>query len=88
MAYDADITIRTDSGVKRETQEIFDALGLDFGVAMNIFLRQVIIHHGLPFRVNLEPNAETQRAIDDALNGNEFHGPFYSVEELMKDLDD
>ena len=47
MAYDADITIRTDSGVKRETQEIFDAL-----------------------------------------NGNEFNGPFYSVEELMKDLDD
>lgn len=88
MTYDADITIRTNSGVKRETQEIFDALGLDIGAAVNIFLRQVIIHHGLPFRVSLEPNAETQRAIEDALNGKEFHGPFYSVEELMKDLDD
>ena len=88
MTYDADIKVRIDSGVKRETQEIFDALGLDIGAAVNIFLRQVIIHHGLPFRVNLEPNAETQRAIEDALNGNDFHGPFYSVEELMKDLDD
>ena len=69
MTYDTDITVRTDSGVKRETQEIFDALGLDIGAAVNIFLRQVIIHHGLPFRVNLEPNAETRRAIEDALSG-------------------
>ena len=44
MTYDADITVRTDSGVKHETL----------------------------------------MAIEDALNGNDF----YSVEELMKDLDD
>ena len=47
MTYDADITVRIDSGVKRETL-----------------------------------------MAEEALNDNDFHGPFYSVEELMKDLDD
>ncbi|MBQ2615416.1 MAG: type II toxin-antitoxin system RelB/DinJ family antitoxin [Synergistaceae bacterium] len=82
MTYDTDITIRTDSAVKHETQEIFDALGIDACTAVNMFLRQVIIHHGLPFRVALEPD------IDMALEGTEFHGPFDSVEELMTDLND
>ena len=56
MTYDTDITVRTSSEVKHETQEIFEALGLDFDTAINMFLRQVIIHHGLPFRVTLEPD--------------------------------
>ncbi len=80
MTYDTNLTIMTDSAVKRETQEIFDALGIDAGTAVNMFLRQVIIHHGLPFRVALEPE------IDTALEGTDFHGPFESVEELMADL--
>ena len=82
MTYDTDITVRTSSAVKHETQEIFDALGLDVGTAVNMFLRQVIIHHGLPFRAALEPNDITL----SALNGQDFHGPFNSVEELMRDL--
>ena len=80
MIYDTDITIRTDSAVKHEAAEIFDALGIDACTAVNMFLRQVIIHHGLPFRVALEPD------IDMGLDGEDFHGPFDSVKELMADL--
>lgn len=35
MIYDTDITIRTDSAVKHEAAEIFDALGIDACTAMN-----------------------------------------------------
>ena len=56
MTYDTDITVRTSSAVKHEAQEISDALGLDVETAINMFLRQFIIHHGLPFSVVLEPN--------------------------------
>ena len=56
MTYDTDITVRTSSAVKHEVQEISDALGLDVETAINMFLRQLIIHHGLPFSVVLEPN--------------------------------
>ena len=84
MTYDTDITIRTSSEVKHETQEIFDTLGIDVSTAVNMFLRQVIIHHGLPFRAVLVPNDETISALD----GTVFYGPFNSVEELMRDLND
>ena len=84
MTYDTDITIRTSREVKHETQEIFDALGIDANTAVNMFLRQVIIHHGLPFRAVLVPNDETISALD----GTDFYGPFNSVEELMRDLND
>ncbi|MGM9944974.1 MAG: hypothetical protein ACI33M_08530 [Lysinibacillus sp.] len=32
------------------------------------------------------PNAETIEAIEDAENNRNLHGPYDSVEELMKDL--
>ena len=82
MTYDTDITVRTSSAVKHETQEILDALGLDVGTAINMFLCQVIIHHGLPFRAALEPSDITISALD----GMDFRGPFDSVEDLMRDL--
>ncbi len=84
MIYDTNITVETNSNIKHETQEIFDTLGLDMGTAVNIFLHQVIIHHGLPFKVVAEPNDTTY----DALEGEDFYGPFYSVEDLMMDLND
>ena len=49
-----------------------------------IFLRQIIIHHGLPFVAALEPDDITISALD----GIDFHGPFDSVEDLMRDLND
>ena len=84
MTFDTDITIKTNNDIKHEAEEIFDTLGLDMGTAMNIFLHQVIIHHGLPFRVAAEPNDTTY----DTLDGEDFYGPFYSVEDLMRDLND
>ena len=84
MTYDTDITVKTSSEVKHETQEILDALGLDVGTAVNMFLRQIIIHHGLPFVAALEPDDITISALD----GIDFHGPFDSVEDLMRDLND
>ena len=59
MTYDTNIIIKTDSETKNETQEIFEALGLDINTAVNIFLRQTIIHHGMPFKIVLEPNDTT-----------------------------
>ena len=35
------------------------------GAAVNIFLRQVIIHHGLSFKVNLEPIESVEELMKD-----------------------
>ncbi len=52
-----------------------------------MFLRQSIRSKGFPFDVNLEiPNKTTLRAMEQAEKGEDMHGPFNSVEELMESL--
>ena len=55
--------IRIDSNVKTEANELFKELGIDMSSAVNIFLRQCILHGGLPFKVEIPKfNAETLAA--------------------------
>lgn len=43
--------IRIDEDVKTDAAELLKELGLDISTAVNMFLRQLIIHNGLPFSV-------------------------------------
>lgn len=59
--------IRIDKEVKKEANELFDDLGLDMSSAVNIFLRQCIMHDGLPFEVERPKySASTLSAIEEA----------------------
>lgn len=49
------INIRVDSEIKSQAQEVFSSLGLDMTTAINIFLRQSIRQHGIPFPISAEP---------------------------------
>mgnify|MGYP003587494388 CR=1 FL=1 len=81
------MTIRMNEDVKKQTQRIFSDLGLDMTTAINIFLRQTILHNGLPFDVSLnEPNRATLAAMDDIEHRRNIAGPFHSVDDLMRDL--
>jgi len=51
----ANINISVDSEVEAQAQEMFKSLGLDMSTAINIFLRQAIRQHGIPFAVTAEP---------------------------------
>lgn len=46
------INVVVDTKTKNEAQNILAELGLSMSSAINIFLKQVIIHGGLPFLVN------------------------------------
>ena len=48
------INIRVDHNVKKEAQELFSTLGMDMTTAINIFLRQAIRLHRIPFAVTAE----------------------------------
>lgn len=79
--------IKIDAELKKEAQALFADLGMSLSTAVNVFLRQAVREHGIPFYVSTEePNAETKQAIEDARNGIGLRGPFNSVEELMEDL--
>ena len=55
------INIRVDSEIKTQAQEVFTSLGLDMTTAINIFLRQAIRQHGIPFPVSAEPVKKTPK---------------------------
>ena len=52
-------SVRLDSKLKAEAEELFAELGLSLGSAMNIFLRQSVRVKGLPFSIRLGQGART-----------------------------
>lgn len=53
------INVRVDSEIKSQAQEVFTSLGLDMTTAINIFLRQSIRQHGIPFPVTAKSAKKT-----------------------------
>ena len=81
--------IRIDSNVKRDANELFRELGIDMSSAVNIFLRQCILHGGLPFKVEIPKfNAETLAAMEEArrISRNPNAPSYSSMEDLKKAL--
>ena len=83
----SNLTIRIEPELKEEASALFKSLGLDLSTATGIFYRQALRCHGLPFEVKLdEPNELTYKAMDDAENGRDMHGPYNSMKELKEAL--
>lgn len=82
------LNIRIDEDLKRETEKILSALGLNMTTAINAFARAVVGEERIPFELSLRvPNAETRQALDDAINGRNLIGPFNSAKELLDSID-
>ena len=77
---EARLNIRTDSTLKESARKLYESMGLDLSTAINMFLRQSVHDHGMPFRPTLEnpENIEARRQAD-AGEGRRFA----SVDELM-----
>ncbi|CTJ04419.1 TPA: type II toxin-antitoxin system RelB/DinJ family antitoxin [Streptococcus pneumoniae] len=80
------ISIRLDSEVKEQAQQVFSNLGMDMTTAINIFLRQVIQYQGLPFDVRLDENRKLLQALTDLDQNRNMSQSFESVSDLMEDL--
>ena len=50
----ATIQVRIDERVKRSAHRVLGALGLDMSTAVKLFLRQVSLRKGIPFRLLTE----------------------------------
>lgn len=84
------MNIRMDSDIKNQAQELFSQFGLDMTTAINMFLRQSIRQHGIPFDLRLEvPNVETMAALEEVekMKNNPSLGKSYTnVDDMMSDL--
>ena len=82
------LNIRIDAELKKQSEQIFNELGLNMSTAITVFLRQAVRSNGIPFEMRLcIPNDETIAAIEDVNLNRNMSRPFSSVKELMEDLD-
>ena len=80
------MSIRLDSEVKEQAQQVFNNLGMDMTTAINIFLRQAIQYQGLPFNVRLDENRKLLQVLTDLDQNRNMSKSFESVSDLMEDL--
>ena len=83
--------IRIDTEVKKQANTLFNDLGMDMSGAVNIFLRQCILHGGIPFNIELpQYNQKTLEAMAEAKRIS--HDPnikgYTNMEELKKALEE
>ena len=84
MAKTSTISARIDPTTKQRAEAIFTKLGLTASQAITLFYKQVELHRGLPFPVEL-PNTTTLKALEEARN-REHLPRFETPEELFEDL--
>ena len=85
MAKNAVVRARVDEDLKKNTQEIFEKLGITMSDAILMFLQQCEYSNGIPFKLEI-PNAETRQAIEDSRNGVGLQ-KFSTIEEMFEELD-
>jgi len=63
----ATIRARIEPGLKNSVENILSTLGMNTSDAITLFYKQIELHSGLPFKVEI-PNEETIKALKDANN--------------------
>ncbi|HMO78314.1 MAG TPA: type II toxin-antitoxin system RelB/DinJ family antitoxin [Candidatus Paceibacterota bacterium] len=82
----ATVNIRIEEKTKREATKTLSALGLDMSSAVKMFLNQVVIDQGIPFKPSRTPSqirAEWDKEVAEALK----HGKGYTdVSKMFEDI--
>ncbi len=88
MAKTDTLHIRIEPSVKTRAEQTLSDLGLSITEAVNVFLNQVILHDGIPFKIEKPRyNKETIQAMEDVKNGKNLSKTFESVDEMFEELD-
>ncbi len=85
MTKTAVITTRIEPEIKQEAENILAQLGIAMSQAMSMYIRQLVLQRGLPFRVQI-PNQETMAAIQESKNPENLP-VFDNLDDLFEDLE-
>ena len=86
MARTANVFARVEPEIKEQAENVLDQLGIPMSNAVGMFLRQIVIHRGIPFEMKLPAmrplamseltkeqfDAELMKGMDDIENGRVF----------------
>lgn len=85
MSNSATVQVRVDEQTKAQAKKVLGALHLSMSEAICLFLRQVVLHRGIPFEVKL-PNDLTRETLEKAEQGIDVHR-VSSVDGLFEELE-
>jgi len=84
------LNVNVNAETKKEASKVLDELGLNMTIAINIYLKQIVKHNGIPFEVkNRVPNHKLKKALketDKIIKGKVNSKAYSSAEDLMKDI--
>ena len=87
----AQVNFRIEDNLKAEADYIFGRIGLSMSAALNIFLRQVVDHRGIPFEVRIRdtslssPEGILQAARDYENGKKNYH--FHELPAMLASTD-
>lgn len=85
MPKTAIIQTRIDKNTKAQVQAILAALDISMSQAISMFLRQIVIHRGIPFELKI-PNALTSKTLQQVEAGRKLRR-VSNVNKLFRELD-
>lgn len=84
------INIRVDKSLKKESEAVFNELGINMTAGITMYLKKVVRSKSIPFSLVVEePNNETLKAFkeaDDIMSGKIEAKRYKNAKELRKDL--
>lgn len=92
MKKNAYVNVRVDEITKMKAEEIFDDLGINTSIAIDMFLQQVINKDGLPFKVKRQNKSDAMRRMELAsiinqTGGKDYPRKFRSILKLYSNDD-
>ncbi|MCD7847340.1 MAG: type II toxin-antitoxin system RelB/DinJ family antitoxin [Oscillospiraceae bacterium] len=95
MSRTSTVYARVEPEVKEQAEEVLNELGIPMSNAVGMFLKQVVLHHGIPFEVKIpiekppsygsmtkaEFNAHIEKGLDDIKNGR-----VYTADEVEAEM--
>ena len=84
MSKTANIQTRINPELKQKAQEIFNTLNLSMSEAISLFLTQVTLHRGIPFKIKI-PNNLTLKTLKNIEEGKDLK-EVSSIDELFEEL--
>lgn len=79
MARTSNIYVRVEPEIKEQAENVLEQLGIPMSNAISVFLRQIVLHKGIPFEMKLPQSKPLSLG---ALSEKEF------IEEIEKGLAD
>ena len=83
----ANISIRVNSSLKQDFDELCNELGFNMSTAITMFIKAAVREQRIPFALSINDyNKETQKVIEDANRGIGLSKAYNSVDDMMNDI--